>query len=476
MDRAGLTALYLDEVRQQGASPAELVGDVAESQQVLLNFFHPGARYLSRPLFIGRAERDRLLANLETVRGMLVSLPDRLYGGDFAAFAREAGAVDYQIPAITASRSSSVSPQTRADLYEDSAGFRLLEFNMGSPLAGMENADICRTMLKHPLLADFAAVHRLGYVDTMREQVANLLADTGFAPGSFPVVAVTDWPSSYAGPLGNYMHRLAVRWRELGLDAHGCHMGELEVRGGRVWLAGRPVDIISRMFLLDHLLEPGAAELMDPVLAAAGRGEVAMFTPLDAELFGSKAALAMLSDQRNRHLFTAAELASLDAILPWTRMVRPGPVTLEDGGTADLMDYAIGHQDDLVLKPALRYGGQEVLPGWHPGTSAELWHDTLSKALGGSYVIQRRIRPVAELFPGEDGVPGRWIVLWGLYTGIRGFGGIFARGTPVESGQAVLNLHGGTPIGCGLTAEPAPAEPTPTEPTPADGAPADGAT
>jgi hypothetical protein len=263
---------------------------------------------------------------------------------------------------------------------------------------------------------------------------------------------VTDWPSSYASRLGPYMHKLAGRWRELGLDAHACHLGELEVRGGRVWLAGRAVDVISRMFLLEYLLEPGAAELMDPVLGAVARGEVAMFTPLDSELYGSKAALAMLSDERNRDRFTAAERAVIDAILPWTRMVRPGPVTLEDGRVTDLLDYAVEHPGDLVLKPTLRYGGQDVLPGWHPGTTPELWRDRIAKAAGGPFVLQRRIRPVPELFPGEHGDPVPWVVAWGVYTGVGGFGGIITRAGTVESGLAVLNVSSGAHVGCCLTA------------------------
>jgi hypothetical protein len=449
MNRAELTAAYLDEVRRRGASPDELTGGLPEPE-VLLNLFYPGIQYLSRPLFAEHAEVDRLHADVETLRTMLVSLPDRLSGGDFAAFAREAGAEGYEISAIVANRSDPVSPQARADLYEGAAGFGVMEFNIGSALGGMENADLCRTMLKHPALAEFAAAHRLSYVDTMREQVANLRAATGFGPGSVPVVAVTDWPSSYASRLGPYMHELALRWREHGLDAHACHIGELEVRGGRVWLAGRAVDVISRMFLLESLLEPGAAELMDPVLGAVARGEVAMFTPLDSELLGSKAGLAMISDERNRPEFSAAELASADRLVPWTRMVRPGPVTLEDGQQVDLLDYAASHPDDLVLKPALRYGGQDVLPGWHPQTSRQAWRDRLSKAMNGPFVLQRRIRPVPELFPGDDGAQIPWIVAWGLYTGVGGFGGIIGRAGTVASKLAVLNVSAGAHIGCCL--------------------------
>jgi hypothetical protein len=450
LDRAALTALYLDEVGRLGAGPAELTGDIAESDDVLLNLFYPGMQYLSRPVFIGAAERDRLYADVETVRRLLVSLPERLYGGDYKAFARDAGATDYQIAALSASRSDPVSPQARADLYEDTTGFKLMEFNMGSALGGMEIPDVCRGMLRHPLLAGFAAEHGLGYVDTQREQVANMLAGAGFAAGSSPVVAVADWPSSYHSRLGPYMHKLALRWREFGLDAHACHMGELEVRGGRVWLHGRAIDIVARMFLLEYLLEPGAPELMDPVLGAAGRGEVAMFAPLDTELYGSKAAVAMLSDEHNRHLFSPDELACIDRILPWTAMVRPGPVTLEDGRTVDMLEYALDQQDDLVLKPTLRFGGQEVLPGWHRDTSPALWRAELAAAAGGPYVLQRRIRPVPELFPGPGREPEGWIVAWGVYTVDSGFGGIITRAGTVESGLAVLNVGAGARVGCCL--------------------------
>ena len=64
-----------------------------------------------------------------------------------------------------------------------------------------------------------------------------------------------------------------------------------------------------------------------------------------------KASLAMLSDHANRRLLSPEERAAIDRILPWTRMVRPGPVTLEDGRTVDLYDHAISHPGDLILKP-----------------------------------------------------------------------------------------------------------------------------
>jgi hypothetical protein len=447
MNRAELTALYLDEVKRRGTPAHELISKQSQSEGFQA-FYH--GRYLSRPLFLGHDECEQMYADVENLRTALVSLPGRLYGGDLAAFARAVGMADVQVSAILRSRGITVTQQTRADMYADETGFKVLEFNMGSALGGIDQCDMARAMLEHPVLAEFAQAHRLTYVDTMREQVHNMFVESGFEPGSNPVLVTTDWPSSFE-TLEPYMRHFMARLREMGVDAHICHIGQLEVRDGRVWLGDRPVDIIQRLFMIEDLLEyPDARALMDPILDAAARGEVKIFTPMDSEMFASKGALAMLSDEQNRPLFDPEELASLDRILPWTRMVRTGPVTLEDGRQVDLLDYALSHQRDLALKPTLLHGGQGVLLGWREDTSAQIWEERVRAAVDGPYVIQRRIRPVPELFPTDDGDPAPWIVTWGAFTMINGFGGIFARGTSVESNIEVINLGSGAYSGCCL--------------------------
>ena len=447
-DRATLTTLYLDEVARSGVQASELLGSLPESG-LLDSLYHQ--RYLPRPVFLGHAEREQLHQDIENLGAALLSLPGRLYGGDIAAFARALGMTDVQASAVLRGRRHPATRLTRADLYADQSGFRVLEFNIGSPVGGIDNAEMCRALLEHSLLAEFAGAHGLSYVDTMREQVETILSETGAEPGSFPVVAVADWPAHYPG-FRPYLRKLAVRWRELGLDAHPCHLGELEVRGGRVWLGGRPVDIIFRLFLIEHLLEPDGPALIDPVLDAAARGEVAMFTPMDSELFGSKGALAMLSDERNRHLFTAAEQASLDRVLPWTRMVRPGPVTLEDGRAVDLHDYALSHAGDLVLKPTLMGGGRGVVLGSDRHCGPEQWRGQFGKAIDEPYVIQRRVRPEPELFPGDSGDLVPWIVTWGVFTVAAGHGGVYTRAVTEASQVTTINRHSGAYVGSGLCA------------------------
>jgi hypothetical protein len=236
MNRTTLTALYLDEIKRSGLQVGDLVGRQADS--VLLNSLYQG-RFLGRPLFLGQAERDQLETDLRNLRSALVSLPGRLYGGDLAEFARAAGMSEVQVSAILRTQGTAVTSLARPDLYVDENGFRLLEFNMGSAIGGMDNADMIVSLLEHPQLAEFAREHQLEYVDTMREEVRTILTETGFEPDSAPVMVMTDWPSSYSF-LEPYLREYAVRLSQLGLDSSAAHIGQLEVRDGRVWNLLRP--------------------------------------------------------------------------------------------------------------------------------------------------------------------------------------------------------------------------------------------
>ena len=181
--------------------------------------------------------------------------------------------------------------------------------------------------------------------------------------------------------------------------------------------------MIYRVFMIQNLLEPDGPALIDPILRAAERGEVKIFTPMHAQLYSSKGALALLSDEASRPLCTAAELASLDRMLPWTRMLRSGPVTV-DGERADLLDYATGHRADLVLKPTARHGGQGIVTGGDRGgrmgsAPARRAGRTLRAAAAGQARaggVPRRQRP---------GIVGAHL---GAYLGRRGYAGMWVRG------------------------------------------------
>lgn len=449
-DRATLTARYLDEVARSGGTEADLHA-VMPSVGMLASRYQK--RYVARPLFIGRAEADQLNSDLQHVRAAMVSLPDLLYDGDLTAFAGAAGLTDVQAEAALRTHSDQVTDWVRADLYPDADGFRMLEFNMGSGIGGSEASDMTRAMLRYPLLRDFARRNQLTCPDSAQEQIRVMLAESGFSRDSAPMIALIDWQAHYE-KIGGFLHRIARRWRDMGLDTHAGHLGQLRMRNGRVLLRGQPVDIIFRIFLSEHLLEPGGPEVMLPVLDAVARDEVKMFTPMDSELYGSKAPLAMLSDHANRHLLTAAQQAAIDRVLPWTRMVRPGPVMLEDGSSADLLEHALARQADLVLKPTLLHGGAGVVAGWD--TTEQGWRDALNQAMGGPYVLQRRIMVIPEMCPGPDGELVPWETTWGVFTSPAGFGGVFARAFQSQPGTVVGRIGTHLRLGGGMVGPPSP--------------------
>jgi len=446
MDSTALTALYLEEVRQRGLQASDLLGDLPE-----LRKYEYHGRYLSRPLFIGYPERQQVYADIENVRAALLSLPDRLYGGDFAAFVRAAGI--YGPAAAVLTGKNKPTQLARADFYATKSGFQLLELNHSSAVGGADNVDMCRALLRHPVLAEFASAHGLSCVDTLRNQIATVFAETGLEPGSCPVVALTSWPAWHDTMPDPYLEDIAADWRRRGVDTYGCHLGELSRHQGRVWLGDRPVDVIFRMFSVGHLLDSSQGPaLLAPILDAAARDEVKLCAPMDSDIFSSKAALAMISDDVNQHLFTAAQRESIDRIVPWTRPVRPGPVTTPDGSRADLLDYAVTHQDELVLKPSMGSEGFGVIPGWKD-LSPQQWSAHIASAAEPWYVIQQRVRPEPELFPGEGGELIPWIPVWGMFTGSPGYSGMYVRAVP-DSDAGVVNHALGAFSGSCLAAGP----------------------
>lgn len=447
--RSGLGPAYREHLGRHGAEPADLIKDAAADDLLAVAY---SGRFLAAPVFLSAAERAGLAADLRTVHNLLTSLPDRLYGGDTGALARAVGMTPTQAAVVRrAAAGPPLLPLARADLYRDAEGFKLLELNITSALGGFENADINRAMLRHPALARFVADRGLGYADTLAAIVSTLRAECApFMGGERPVVALADWPESFRG-YEPRLRVLAALLDAMGIDAVPCHVGHLRERGNRLEAHGRAVDAVFRFFLVEEIADPGDAELVEPVFRAVEAGTVGLFSRLDAELYGNKGALAMLSDERNRDLFSADELACVDRFLPWTRYVRP-TVTTPDGQQRELMPYALADREELILKPTLLHGGAGIVAGWT--VTPDVWRARVAEAVDGPYVLQRRVRPLPETFPGLDGDATEDLYLnWGVFlaepavTGGDGYGGCIVRGS-TDPSVGVVSMSSGARVGC----------------------------
>lgn len=440
MPRNALTTQYLDEVTRQGLPADALPAHVHRTLDLRPTVYQ--GRCLSRPAFLTAAERATLEQDLGHLHAALAELPGRLFGGDRGAFARALGMDERQVAAVERTPAGGLTRLARADIYHDASGFRLMELNVGSTAGGMDNRVLNQALLGHPFVAEFVESRKLSYVDGLAAAVETMRTECGLPAGERLTVAAVDWPASFA-QIGPLLHASAAALAPYGVDAIACHLGQLRRRQGRVWVDDRPVDAIYRVFMLDDLRDPAGPELIEPVLRAVERGEVAMFTPLDADLFSSKAALAMICDQAHRQQYDPAALASLDRLLPWTRMVRDEPVSFA-GEQVRLPELVLDRRSEFVLKPTSLYGGQGVVLGWQ--VEADQWRERVTRAIDGPYVVQRRLRGEPEPVPTGDGL-APWLLRWGVFTASCGFAGAMVIGTPDLSGQ-VLNIGSGATGGC----------------------------
>jgi hypothetical protein len=403
-------------------------------------------RLLDRPVFLDAHQRAGLESDVAAVHDLLVSLPTRLFGGSLSAMGRAVGLSPVQIEAVLRSAAQSPVRLARADLYQEEEGFRLLEFNTGSALGGSENAELNRVLLQDPAFGDFARSEGLEFTDTLRGIVDTMItacADLDLARR--PVVAVVDWPDSFA-KIEQRLRFFARLLEPMGFDAIACHVGQIEERSGALFVHDRRIDIVYRCFVIEEIADSEILPLsVQRILAAAERGTVRVFAPLASDLYGSKGALALLSDERHRTEFTADERSVIDRFLPWTRELRPGPVHV-DGCQVDLLDHVYSQREELILKPTVMYGGTGVVPGWK--TSQADWERQVRAALGGPYVVQRRVRPVAERFLSRaSGRAELYYLNWGIFLVGGGYGGAMVRAS-AEPDVGVVSMSNGAFTGC----------------------------
>ncbi|MFD8143061.1 hypothetical protein [Streptomyces sp. NPDC059708] len=440
LTRAYLAGLPAGRAPERSCADSPLAGDIY------------GSAFLTRPVFFGREESRDLGARLSGLYDLLLSLPDRLHGGDLRAFTTALGWSPVQTGATLRAdgRARELPRSARADLYREEGGFRLLELNGGSPLGGWDIALLNRALLQEPYTASFAARHGLGYTDGI-EVLRGLWRESFPAPGpgggpdpsAHPFVALLEWPGSYPA-MERHLRRMAALLAEQGVEAVPCHLGQVEYRADGVYVTGRRVDVVHRWFVINDIATPADAALLAPLTEAADRGLVHLFTPLENEVYGTKAALALLSDERHRSLFDRAELELIDGLLPWTRLVRDEKVEV-CGERVDLLRYAREHREDLVLKASSSHSGLDVLAGWE--TPAGAWAERVRAAVDGPFILQRRVRPVAEDFPAPGGgAPEPAVLTWGVFLAGRGYGGAYLRGT-TEVGAGVISSGRGGRLG-----------------------------
>jgi uncharacterized circularly permuted ATP-grasp superfamily protein len=289
------------------------------------------------------------------------------------------------------------SPTGRLDAFHEPSGrLRFTEYNAETP-AGAGYGDVLAELFDGlPVMRGFLRRYQLRPLPT-RSRVMHALLDAyeqwagSAGRREAPRIAILDWREV---PTYSEFVIFERYFREQGLECVIADPREVEYRDGRLMAGDFHVTLIYKRVLISELIEQ--CGMSSGVVRAVRDRAVCMVNPFACKILHKKASLAVLSDERNAHLFDAEELGAIAEHIPWTRVVEERKTVLE-GRTVDLLPFIREHRDRFVLKPNDEYGGKGILLGWEVDDAA--WAEGLRAALTEPYIVQERIALPSEPYP-----------------------------------------------------------------------------
>lgn len=287
------------------------------------------------------------------------------------------------------------SPTGRLDAFFNIEQNQLLfnEYNAETPAAPGYNEALSEVFLGLAAMREFSRGYNVRSFPG-RHSVMHCLLDAFHqwrGVHEAPRLAILDWrevPTYSEFVLFNdYFH-------SQGLESRIVDPREVEYRDGKLLAGGYHITLIYKRVLISELVERGGMD--HPVVRAVRDGAVCMVNPFRCKILYKKASLAVLSDERNRHLFSADEQAAVSAHIPWTRWMSERKSEFQ-GRPIDLAPWVLENKDRLVLKPNDDYGGKGIVLGWE--VNAEQWAEAVQTALGTPYIVQDRIDLPSEPYP-----------------------------------------------------------------------------
>jgi hypothetical protein len=269
----------------------------------------------------------------------------------------------------------------------------LTEYN-GEVPAGAAYADaLSEAFLDLPAMREFQRAWRVWPI-LSHHGVVHVLLDAWrqfSGTTALPRIAILDWPDV---PTYSEFVLFRDRFTALGIDCVIADPREAEYRDGALWCEGGRVDLIYKRVLTSELVQRMGTD--NPVLRAVRDRVACMVNGPRCKILHKKASLAVLSDERNAHLYDAGAAEAVRAFVPWTRVVEERRTT-HGGRDVDLVEHIRRERDRLVLKPNDDYGGAGIVLGWTVGDTE--WEQALTRALAEPYIVQERVPIPYDPYP-----------------------------------------------------------------------------
>jgi uncharacterized circularly permuted ATP-grasp superfamily protein len=219
-----------------------------------------------------------------------------------------------------------------------------------------------------------------------------------------PVIAIVDWREV---PTWSEFEIIQARFQKEGVTTVLADPRDLVFAEGRLTAHGKRIDLVYRRVLINDIVARSAE--CSALVNAYTSGAVCVANAFTCKIPHKKAFFAVLTDEQNSTLFSAAERELIRRHIPWTRLLTDTKTT-RDGASFGLLEYVRRRRENFVLKPNDEYGGTGVQLGWE--YDERQWDAALQRALAdgtSAWVVQERIAIRREVFPmqTENGVQMR---------------------------------------------------------------------
>ena len=286
------------------------------------------------------------------------------------------------------------SPVSRLDaFFAGDEGLRFTEYNAETPAGPSFNDVLTEVFYALPAMRAFTQRWDVRPLPARHNVLHALLSayEAWSGTRTLPRIAVLDWLDVPTRREFTLFQEYAERQ---GVQCIVADPRNAELRGGKLLLDGKPVDLLYKRVLITELIDRCGVD--HAVVRAVRERAVCMVNPFACKILHKKASLAVLSDERNAGLFTAQERDTIAANIPWTRVVEERKTT-HRGVSVDLVPFIVEHKDQLVLKPNDEYGGKGIVLGWEVDDTE--WAEALRAALRDPYIVQERVALPSEPYP-----------------------------------------------------------------------------
>jgi hypothetical protein len=351
-----------------------------------------------RPFFVAEADESRMRAAAETI----AALGERVVSAALTtpSLFLQLGITEAEERLVRIDPGYNVaSTASRLDAFLLPNSLHFAEYNAESPAGLGYTQRLCELFEEMPAMSAFRARFQVRFNRTIEPMLEGLLASYRDWGGRAdpPTVAIVDWRHV---PTWSEFEILRDAFTAAGVPTFVCDPRELTFDRGVLACGDARIDIVYRRVLINDIVARPAD--CTALMHAYEQRAACVANTFRCKLPHKKAFFAVLTDERNDALFSAAERSVIRSHVPWTRVLADTD-TVMAGRRQSLMRLAEDHRDTLVLKPNDEYGGSGVNLGWEMTASA--WSGALDAALAaplGTWVLQERIPVRRETFPMFD--------------------------------------------------------------------------